>query len=251
MDYNSFWTHTYYGNELYTSEMQQLSQYFTKVFGLKILQIGCPNINYLPSNCKINHQIVISSNALDHLPLNDERSLLYCNDNTLPLATNSVDAVVIAHGLEFDNNPHQLLREVDRVLLPDGHLFILCFNPWSLWGARSKITNSQKGDFPWSGKWFSYYRVSDWLSLLDYEIEHKSHVYFKPCIDSQKILNFMRFSEQIGKIMPIGSAVFCISAKKKQMIVTPLKAQWKSELDLLGSANVVEPTMRVKLEAQK
>jgi ubiquinone/menaquinone biosynthesis C-methylase UbiE len=40
----------------------------------------------------------------------------------LPLAANSIDLVVMPHTLEFAPDPHQMLREVERVLVPEGQV---------------------------------------------------------------------------------------------------------------------------------
>ncbi|MBK6906226.1 MAG: methyltransferase domain-containing protein [Rhodocyclaceae bacterium] len=42
----------------------------------------------------------------------------------LPFASNSIDLVVVPHTLEFDSNPHQVLREVERVLVPEGQVLV-------------------------------------------------------------------------------------------------------------------------------
>lgn len=243
-----FWFDTIYGSELFCTEQKQVSQYFTKIFGLKILQIGCPQINYLDPNCKIHHKILLS-NSLSQTKADatDNRSILYCRDNYIPLATDSIDAVVLAHDLEFSENPHAVLREVDRVLLPDGHLIILGFNPWSLWGIRCALTNGKEAEFPWNGSWLSCHRICDWLNLLDYEVTDKDFHFFKPCIDNEKLLNSMRFFEQIGKIIPLGAAAFSINAKKKQAVLTPLKAKWQNDIELVGAASYAEPTIRDSL----
>jgi ubiquinone/menaquinone biosynthesis C-methylase UbiE len=40
--------------------------------------------------------------------------------------------------LEFAAEPHAILREVDRVMMPVGRLVIVGFNPWSLWGPAQR-----------------------------------------------------------------------------------------------------------------
>jgi SAM-dependent methyltransferase len=56
----------------------------------------------------------------------------------------------MAHALEFHDDPHQILREVERVLIPEGELIITGFNPISIWGLRQRLPNCP-GDFPWNG----------------------------------------------------------------------------------------------------
>jgi len=47
----------------------------------------------------------------------------------LPFAEQSLDLVVMPHTLEFSRDPHSCLREVERVLVPDGRGVICGFNP--------------------------------------------------------------------------------------------------------------------------
>ncbi|NCW57919.1 MAG: methyltransferase domain-containing protein, partial [Gammaproteobacteria bacterium] len=54
----------------------------------------------------------------------------------LPIASDSVDTVLLPHTLEFESDPYSVLREADRVLAGDGKLVILAFAPWSPWGLR-------------------------------------------------------------------------------------------------------------------
>jgi SAM-dependent methyltransferase len=61
----------------------------------------------------------------------------------LPFASQSLDLVVLPHVLEFAAEPHQVLREVERVLIPEGQVIICGFNPASLWGARQGMGASR------------------------------------------------------------------------------------------------------------
>src|SRR3546814_7072469 len=42
-------------------------------------------------------------------------------------------------------DPPEVLREAERVLVPDGRLVISGFNPWSLWGARNRMPAMEIG----------------------------------------------------------------------------------------------------------
>jgi ubiquinone/menaquinone biosynthesis C-methylase UbiE len=68
----------------------------------------------------------------------------------LPFATQSLDLVVLPHVLEFAAEPHQVLREVERVLIPEGQVIICGFNPSSLWGMR-QVAGRLTGALPAAG----------------------------------------------------------------------------------------------------
>jgi ubiquinone/menaquinone biosynthesis C-methylase UbiE len=71
-----------------------------------------------------------------------------CDLRELPFAANSIDLAVMPHVLESHDNPHQILREVERILIPDGQLVITGFNPLSLWGASTAVCPSAPNGFP-------------------------------------------------------------------------------------------------------
>ncbi len=251
--YNRFWLDTAYAKELLLCEKEVIASELRYIFGLHILQIGCPQINFLGTNCRINHKMVLTSDlTFKSTCSQDQRSVLFSEDYYIPLRSETIDAVVVVHDLEFSNNPKTVLREIDRILLPEGHLIIIGFNPWSLWGARSKLTkkieskeiHSEYSKYPWDGNWMSSYRICDWLGVLNYAIELKKHFYYKPFINIQKILNLMSFFEHIGKVIPLGSAGFCIVAKKKREAMLTLRTEWQSDFEFVAS-KCAEPTMKV------
>jgi len=255
-NYYQLWQNSAYGKEFFNTEINILKKNLKNIFGFHLLQIGAEKLDYLENledKLKINHRIVLSDNLSDKMPQNSSfKSTLYTKDNEIPLASETIDAVLISHGLEQSTDPHGLLREVDRILLPEGYMIILGFNPWSFWGLRKgltvKKTSDMELDFPWDtkGKWFSSARICDWLSLLNYKIDFKKHYFYRPCIDNPNILKYTAGFEMVGKIIPLGAAGFCIVAIKKQVAFELLRPKWQSELSLVGKANYIEPSMRIK-----
>ncbi len=133
------------------------------LFGRHLLQIG---------NWARGRRLLASSRMLHRAVLGN------CDDATsqaridlaqLPLATHSVDAIVLPHTLEFVASPHGLLREVDRVLTSRGQVVILGCNPWSLWGLREWV-GLRHHAYPPGAVLRSTGRLCDWLSLLDFEV---------------------------------------------------------------------------------
>ena len=98
--------------------------------------------------------------------------------DALPIATNSVEAVLLPHTLEHAARPHELLREVDRVLVGEGNVVICAFSPWGPWGARHFFA---RGQFPpHAARLMSERRTRDWLSLLGFEIVSARRYLFAP-----------------------------------------------------------------------
>ena len=135
----------------------------------------------------------------------------------LPFANESLDLVVLPHVLEFATDPHQVLREVDRVLRPEGRLVISGFNPASLWGARQYLSRLIGSPYlPRDGQFISLIRIKDWLQLLNYSLDRGHFGCYKFPFHGQSSMMRMNFLEPMGnRWWPIFGAVFLVSAIKR------------------------------------
>ena len=218
------WLQTAPGQYVLEWERSRHDQLVADIFGFNALQLSLPRIDFLRAN---------------RMPLrfrcDDGRftgASDVCSDlHFLPFAANSVDLVVLPHTLEFDQNPHQVLREVERVLVPEGHVIVTGFNPYSLWGARRKLSRRQSLP-PWRGQYISVSRLKDWFSLLGFEIQAGSYGCHAPAMTQEKWLRRLKFMDVAGdKWWPIVGAVYVIQAIKRQQgmrLITPLWADRKA-----------------------
>ncbi|MBX9869447.1 MAG: class I SAM-dependent methyltransferase, partial [Burkholderiaceae bacterium] len=122
-------------------EQAQLQKLTVDIFGFNALQIGLPQIDALAAS-RMPHKWVSNDTLI--VPSGEKsaavRAIHVVHEFTeMPFATHSVDLVVLPHVLEFAAEPHQILREVDRILIPEGRLIICGFNPASLWGMRQML----------------------------------------------------------------------------------------------------------------
>jgi SAM-dependent methyltransferase len=92
-----------------------------------------------------------------------------CELHELPFASDSIDVLIVHHGLDFSPQPLGVLREAARVLIPGGKLVVAGFNPSSVWGLL-RFFRRQSTPVPWRGQFLSPSRLSDWLSVLDFEV---------------------------------------------------------------------------------
>ncbi|MGT2427968.1 class I SAM-dependent methyltransferase [Cupriavidus basilensis] len=89
----------------------------------------------------------------------------------MPFETQSIDLITLPHILEFSEDPHEVLREVSRVLMPEGRVVVTCFNPMSLWGARQGLKRLGADPFlPNDSQSIGFVRIKDWLKLLGFDI---------------------------------------------------------------------------------
>ncbi len=211
------WLQTPLGQYLLARERTYIDKTVTDIFGYNALQIGLPEIdllraNRMPLRATADRGAGASSNAL-----------LRADGAELPIVSASVDLVLLPHVLEFSDNPHQILREVERVLVPDGHLVLTCFNPMSLWGVWHSF--AQRGSYPWRGRFIHLLRIKDWLALLGFEMAGGAMACYVPPCTSQKWLDRFSFMESAGdRWWPFSGAVTFLHAIKRvrgMRIITP------------------------------
>jgi len=153
---------------------------------------------------------------------------IYGDSSALPFKCHSIDTLLLPHVLEFSSDPHQVLREAERVLVSDGILVLCCFNPWSLWGLR-RLFSWQDGP-PWQGVFFSQTRIKDWLALLNFEVVTAKKYLFQPPLSSPKWLNKLSLMERWGqRLWPAFAGATILIATKRTIPLTPSPQRWRAQ----------------------
>lgn len=213
------WLRTPLGRYLIERERAYIDKTVSDLFGYNALQLGMPEEDLL-------HASRISLRAsVDRT----ENAQLRADFRDLPVVSNSIDLVLLSHVLEFSDHPHQILREVERVLMPEGHVVVLCFNPVSLWGGRRWFGN--KDVFPWNGRFINLLRLKDWLALLGFEIAGGEMGCYAPPCASQKWLDRFHFMESAGdRWWPFSGAVIFLHAIKRVRGMRVITPKWSERL---------------------
>jgi SAM-dependent methyltransferase len=219
-------------------EQAQLDRAVVDVFGYHALQLGLPELQGLRAN-RIPHRWVASdalraSEAIELPPLDDAdpsilpfapAATLHCDFDALPFPNQSLDLVVLPHALELARDPHLTLREVERVLVPEGRVMILGFNPASLWGLRQRLGHARHAIglagssplfLPRAGEFLGYWRLRDWLRLLSFEVEGGRFGCYRPPYTSARWLERSAWMERVGeRWWPVLGAVYFLVAVKR------------------------------------
>jgi len=190
------------------------------VFGYNAMQIGFPQHAFLRTN-RMSLQFCTGT---------EEGATLLAVPDFLPIDSNSIDLILLPHVLEFSSNPHQILREAQRVLMAEGHVIICGFNPRSLWGARQWF-GSAGHRYPWNGNFVSLPRLKDWLTLLDFEITAGRLCCYAPPFSQEKWLRRFNFMEIAGdRWWPISGGIYFLQAIKRVHGMRVIKPERKDVL---------------------
>ncbi|CAN5307392.1 class I SAM-dependent methyltransferase [soil metagenome] len=216
------WLQTPPGRYLLAWEQAQLDAAVVDFFGFHALQLGLPELAALRAN-RMPHQWLASDVVHDGAVNADGGPAkagvaLLCEFDALPFESASLDLVVLPHALEMARDPHQTLRECERMLRPEGRLVILGLNPASLWGLRQNLARlvSRRLFLPQAGDFIGYWRLRDWLRLLSFEVDSARFGGYCPPLRSDKWLQRWRWTESVGsRWWPVLGAVYFITAVKR------------------------------------
>lgn len=232
------WFDSRLGQALLRQEQACLQQKASSIFGYHVVQIGLPSPHFdLLKECPARNRVLLDSEATH--PGIDIRA----DPRFLPLASDSIDGVILPHTLDFSSDPHQLVREVERILIPEGKVLLCGFNPWSQWGV-ARLFRRRAGKMPWCSHFFSPKRVQDWFSLLGFDLEEVVYLHYRPPMHNQMVMQKLGFMEGIGRrVWPMLGGVYVMQAVKRTATMTPIRMnRWRMKKRVLPAA--AEPTTR-------
>jgi SAM-dependent methyltransferase len=159
-----------------------------------------------------------------------------------------MDLVCMPHVLEFSQNPHQTLREVERILVPEGTVILTGFNPYSFWGLRRRLSRSMH--YPWQGRHFSLARIKDWLALLGFELIVTGTVAHRLPINDPVWMHRLEWMDKGygAKCCALMGGVYYLVAKKRVVNMTLLKPNWKNTTSQLGLVTNTSKARPIKRE---
>ena len=252
------WFQTPPGRYLLEWEQSRFDETVTNVFGYNALQLGLPELQALEANRMPHRWLALPEELVGLTTEGNERHAaegldstlksfagasvpvaLVTNAAALPFPAASLDLLVLPHTLELSADPHHVLREVERVLVPEGRVVISGFNPYSLWGLRqararmasrmglgnlgiSRLYLPEAGDFIGPG------RLRDWLRLLSFEVESERFGCYRPAVKTEKWLQRMAWMDRAGpRWWPIVGSVYFVVAVKRVRGMRLLGPAWK------------------------
>ncbi|MEX8519062.1 MAG: class I SAM-dependent methyltransferase [Leptothrix sp. (in: b-proteobacteria)] len=240
------WLETPPGRYLLECEQNQLDRMVFDLFGFHAVQLGWPALQGLRTN-RMPHRWMLSdtdSSVLAQnltlppppmgMPAEPLPVSVLSEFEALPFPSQSLDLVLLPHTLELAADPHQTLREVERVLRPEGRVIVVGFNPASLWGLRRQFDlltqnlSGSPGFLPHQGELISLLRLRDWLHLLGLQIEIGHFRCYRPALSSAPWLERTAWMERAGpRWWSVFGSVYFLVAVKRVRGMRLLGPAWK------------------------
>ncbi len=227
------WLHRWFassaGQELADQESRLISRRLAGLYAQRVLQVGDYGGGRCPTVFGEARLWVLDNWRGGHKDLR-------ASPEVLPLASGSVDVVVLIHQLEFAQRPHQVIREAARVLAPEGHLLVVGFNPLSLWGLRRMLSPS-RSEPPWTGRYLSALRVGDWMQLLGLTPRPHDGIALMPPLPQRlrrkKASGPLNYGRSLGPGVRWIGGVHLVMGQKRVAGPVPPRLRWHRRLELI------------------
>ncbi|HEV7477522.1 MAG TPA: methyltransferase domain-containing protein [Burkholderiales bacterium] len=184
------------------------------------MQIGLPEVDFLRQS-RIPHRFSLALEA---------GAAVAADPLQIPLASQSIDLIALPHVLESHDNPHEVLREAERVLMPEGRLVISGFNTASLWRLRQLFISKKRAEPPWDARFIGLLRLRDWLRVLGFELDGGRFGCYAPPFRSRLWLDRFAFMEKAGaRWWPITGGIYVVRAVKRVAGMRLITPAWRRE----------------------
>ncbi|NKB76334.1 MAG: methyltransferase domain-containing protein [Gammaproteobacteria bacterium] len=233
------WFSTSLGRALLDEERRRCLKLLPSGYYPSSLQIGLSQRNFLEQvetrfRCFVDdHSIKKPSGSLARR--GNPNGVAIANPEALPFGEKTHDLVILPHTLDFSHDPHEVLRQVDQVLNPEGYVVIIGFNLFSFYGLICGFYKSS-GSTPWNGNYYSVRRVQDWLSLLGFDLVGAGMMSYGPPIQNPIYREKLAFMESAGdRWWPGLGGVYVIAGRKKEMSMNAVSSRGRRWRQLLPS----------------
>lgn len=240
----SRWLQSPLGQLLLTQESRVVEEALDGLFGEECLQLGVwGDPRSFVKFARTQRTACIASVGQ---VLQDESPSAFGRMHRLPIASDSVDVLILPHTLDFSGRPHEILREVHRVLRSDGQVIILGFKPGGLWGLRRLIPGA--GIPPHVHHPISDRRLSDWLKLLDLRIHGMTRYFFRWPLTGKRAPQSPLWEERGRRWWPEFAACYMLTAQKRVFTLTPVRKPWRQPKVVGGLADTTTRASRIRFD---
>ena len=229
-------------------ESRRLVPLLSNIFGYHLLLVGSGDYLSILGAARVQHCTWLMAPVSPAPDPGAARPQAHCSyvrglAGSMPVASDSVDIVVLPHVIEFEDDPHEALRETERVLVPEGHVIVAGYNAIGLMGAWNLL---RRRGAPWNGRFHTASRVRDWLSVLGFDTVASEGCFFRPPLRSGRIMRRLEVFETAGpRFWPRLCGTWFLVARKRTATLTPLRPSWRRRRKPIREAGLAGPAMTV------
>lgn len=227
--YPSSWKALSQGEQIKQELTNACEPFVERIFGYHFVRLGSLSSEINIPACPIKHIVNIIEEDQGNANV---RGI----SRELPLQQNSVDGFLLAAELDFAQDPHQILREIDRAITANGQVIIAGFNPFSLAGLL-KYLPINKDNILHEGRFFSCARIKDWLQLLGFEIIQQEQVMFSSLFTKKQFLAASHLQCFCKRYLPWFSSMYVLVARKREIPLSTIKPKWKVKKPSFAAAS--------------
>lgn len=151
-----------------------------------------PYLKSYKDDCERLFSLMPDTIGIHHWPDGAMNLTGLISEDKLPIETESVDTILVAHGLEYAQHPETLMQELWRVLKSNGRMVLVVPNRIGFW-SRADWT-------PFGhGQPYTLSQLHDLLKRCLFVKEREDHALFVPPFKSFPLLRTFFSLENIGK----------------------------------------------------
>lgn len=216
------WFSSLLGQRMLVQQKEQIDHLLADMFGYHLMQLSVLDNTRLLSESPTTHQFSVIPFTQDKT----RKACVHAEFERLPIESNAIDVALLHHALDFSVNPHQLLRETARVIMPNGHIILVGFNPFSMMGASTPLACMLSKSHFYHRNHLRLARLKDWCKVLELELVYSDKGYFGLPCDRY----YTPKMETIGKnLVPFLGGFYVLVLRKSITPMTMVKTTWKKQ----------------------
>lgn len=232
IDYPRKWSDIAQGDQIKHELERAIKPMVERIFGYHLVKLGS-----LSAAITIKQSCIANHLCIQHIQKPLPTDGIVANSKQLPLQQNSVDAVLLTAELDFAQDPHQILREIEACLTADGHIIVAGFNPLSIAGLL-KYLPLNKANLLHQARFFSLGRIKDWLQLLNFEVITVERIMYSPLFTGKDNPWAMRIQNLCKRFFPAFSSMYVLVARKRVLPLSVVKSPWRARKPKFATSGV-------------
>lgn len=215
------WLETPLGQCIYTCERQVGSREAFNVGGYRAAQMGISSGHSLIDGLQHEHKFILA-------PSVDSYAACVCDFQSLPLPSNTLDAICLHHALDFSPGPHKLLNEAARAISAGGYIIVVAFNPFSVFGLTKWVAGLTTRQQVWRHNSLRRARIIDWLQLIGFQVIATEQGGLGNTTNLPRASSGVRLVDWARKRISVG-AFYVVVARKQVTPLNPIRnAAWQT-----------------------